>query len=653
MTKSVWNGCWFEADDADMPGLLKGEAARILNDDEGRLSRLEMYLRQYGGTKARTIRPWENPTLANPLDALGGNVDKLRLNVVKAAIDTITAKVGKMRPRPTFLTDGGNWSTQLRAKDLQKFMDGAYHQSDTYELGMDAFRDAMVCGTSAFHPYAHGRRICNERVPVWELFVDRADAMYGTPRCLYRIKWVAKSQVEFLYPDAAGEIEPDMMSATYDAQNDAAKAGFVRVVEAWCLPCCEPEKVGTYDRRKDAKGYGRERVRHNGRHVVMVDSTTVCDEDWASMEFPFVFLHWSKPVQGFWGDSAVQEVLGLQLEINKLLQFIQEAQQKTAQPYVFIREGSVVTPVEQTNLVAQVIKVKDQGGPLSETMQIVAFQSVNPQVMQHLWSLYAKAFEILGSNQLAASATAPAGLESGRALEQLAEEHSERFMAVSRHFEHVLGELMARQFIRCAKEIDERLREAGDSEGFVIRAPSGRVAVKLKWSDVNIDEDGYVIQVFPTSVLPTTPAARIQEVERLSAAGWISVSEARRLLNFPDMESSNDLATADEDNLMRQLEFMLERGEQVWPEPYQDLENAIRVAQQAILRAQVQGAPEAHIDLVRDFITAAEKLLARTQTPNASIPAGVFSQVANPAAGPAAPQAAPGAAGAAAPSRGV
>lgn len=370
------------------------------------------------------------------------------------------------------------------------------------------------------------------------------------------------------------------------------------------------------------------------------------------MEFPFVFLHWSKPVQGFWGDSAVQEVLGLQLEINKLLQFIQEAMQKTAQPFVFTRPGAIVKPTEVTNLIAQVIEVSDQGGPLSESMQIVAFQSVNPQVMQHLWSLYAKAFEILGSNQLAASATAPAGLESGRALEQLAEEHSERFMAVSRHFEHVMGELMARQFIRCAKEIDQRLKDDGDAEGFVIRAPSGRIAVKLRWSDVNIDEDGYVIQVFPTSVLPTTPAARIQEVERLSAAGWISVSEARRLLNFPDMDANTDLATADEDNLMRQLEFMLERGTPMFPEPYQDLEQAIRIGQQAILRAQVQGAPEEHIDLVRDFITAAEKLLARTQTPNAAIPAGVFNQVTSPTPAPT-PGAAPGAAGAAMPSRGV
>ncbi len=635
-------GQWHDANKADVGGLLAGAAAKILNDDEGRLARLELNLRQYGGTKARAIRPWQNPALLNPLEGLGGNTDRLRLNVVKAAIDTITAKVGKMRPRPTFLTEGGDWSTQVKAKQLQRFMDGAYHASDTYELAMDAFRDAMVCGTAVFHPYAYGSCIRNERVPAWELFVERADAMYGTPRCLYRVKWVSTSQVHALYGNAAAEAMADpLTSVASSTRDEATAAGFVRVVEAWCLPCCEPDEIGSYERRTNAANYGRDRAMYNGRHVLLVGEVPVADEDWACPEFPFVFLHWSKPVQGFWGDSAVTEVLGLQLEINKLLQFIQESMQKVAQPFVLIREDALVTPAEITNLIGQVLKVKDpNSGPLSEVIQVVAFNPVAPAVMNHLWMLYSKAFEILGSNQLAASATAPPGLESGRALEQLAEEHSERFMAVSRHFEHVIGELMARQFIRCAKEIDATLRSNGKSEGFVIRAPNGRAAIKLKWSDVSIDEDGYVIQVFPTSVLPTTPAARIQEVERLSAAGWISPSEARRLLNFPDMEASNDLATADEDNLMRQLEWMLERGEAMMPEPYQDLQNAVRVAQQAILRAMTDGVPEAHIDLVRDFITAAEALLKRTQTPNPAVPAGVFSEVGNPSAGvPAVPPA--------------
>lgn len=640
------DAAWFECRDSNkLAGLVNGEAARMLNQDSVRLERLERNLRLYGGSKARNIRPWQNPA-TNVADILGGNVDKLRLNVIKAAIDTITSKVGKIRPRPTFLTDGGDFSTQLRAKNLQRFMDGTYHQSDVYEITSDTFRDAMCMGTGVIHNFTRGQRIVSERTPCYELFTDRADAMYGNPRLLYRIKWIAESQVSSLHPKAvAPKVDHSPMSE--DIVHGGKAQGFVRVVEAWCRPTCPVEEIGDYDKRQDAKDYHRDRAMYNGRHVIVVGDEVVLEEDWSYPDFPFVFIHWSRPVQGFWGDSAIDEVAGLQVEVNKLLQFIQESMQKVAQPFVLRRKDAIATPGEITNLVAQVLDVDSaHQGPLSDVIQVVAFNPVSPQVYQHLWSLYAKAFEILGSNQLAASATAPAGLESGRALEQLAEEHSERFMSVSRHFEHCIGELLARQYIRCAKEIDERLREGGKAEGFVVRAPNGRAAIKLRWSDVAIDEDGYVIQVFPTSVLPTTPAARIQEVERMSGAGWISPTEARRMLDFPDLRSDTDLATADRDNLMRQLEMMLEHGEVMQPEPYQDLTDAIRVSQQAILRAQIDGAPEERIDLVRDFITSAEQLLKRTAAPNAAVPvpAGVFgapAQGASPAA-PAQP-AAPGA----------
>lgn len=624
-------GCWYEASAKEVAGELAGEAQRVMNDDTARIGRLEGYLRLYGGTKARVLRPWQNPSTVES-DSFGGQADALRLNVVKAALDTVTAKVGKIRPRPTFLTDGGDFSMQLRAKNLQRFMDGAYHQSDCYEAGLGLFRDAMICGTAALHSYRHGKRICVEQTPIWELYVDRADALYGRPRCLYRIKWVAQNQVRTLYPKARdAEVDADAREAgTRD------NPGYVRVVEAWCLPTCPPEDCGQYDKRSDTKDYAFDRCAMNGRHVVLAGNVVVADEDWAYPSFPYVFLHWSKPQQGFWGDSAITEVAGLQVEINKLLQFIQEAMQKTAQPMVFVHPNALISPMEVSNLVGQVFKVESDVS-LNDAVVVQTFQSVHPQVMQHLWMLYSKAFEILGSNQLAASASAPPGLESGRSLEVLAEEHSERFMVASRHFEHVLGELQARQFIRVAKEIDEHIKECGDTEGYVIRAPNGRAAIKLKWGDVNIDEDGFVMQVFPTSVLPTTPAAKIQEVERLSEAGWISPQEARRLLDFPDMRADTDLATADRDNLSRQLELMLEQGEAVMPEPYQDLEQAVRVGTQSILRAHIDGVPEENIDLVRDFITMCEALLKRTQTPNPAMPAPTADAAAAPAQAPQVP----------------
>ena len=582
--------------DSTRGGNISGLVQHLINQDRYRLDRYERYFRLYGGNRLLGIRPWESPLTVTGYATMANRTieDALRLNVVKASIDTITSKVGKLRPRPTFVTDGGDYALQLRAKKLQQFMDGAYHQSDSHELGADIFRDAMVFGTGVLHPYREfgddgEPRLCAERVPVWELLVDPADAIYGTPRCIYRTRWVSLDLARILWPRLANLGVP---SDGVDAEaSQAYRAGYVRVIEAWC---------------KSVPG------KECGAYSIVVGGYEADFDEWEYDEFPFVMCHWSKPIQGFWGDSAIREVVGIQVEVNKLIQSVQDAMSKVGQPWVLRKEGAVLRPDKLDNIAASVITV-EAATPMSDAVQVVTFQPVHPQVLAHIENLYQKAFQILGSNQLAASATAPAGLESGRALEALSEEHSERFMTVSRHFEHVMGKLLARQFIRLAKELDEELKEAGKG-GFKLRAPGkGRQSVILKWADVAIDEDGYLIQVWPESVLPTTPAARSQHVQQLADAGWVDRDEARRLLNFPDLAAEDDLNSADIDNLHRQLADMLEEGKSVMPEPYQNLHRALVTAQQAVLRASADRAPEAHIDLVRDYISAVEALIQRAE----------------------------------------
>jgi hypothetical protein len=594
---------WWRAKPAERASAVTGTAATLMGMERWRMDRYERYFRLYGGTRIVGIRPWEDPgILASGTIPSRAITDALRLNVCKAAVDTITSKVGKLRPRPTFVTDHGKWDLQLRAKQLQQFMDGAYHESDAHELGPDVFRDAMVFGTGVLHPYHANGKLRTERVPPWELFVDPADALYGKPRVIWRIKWVSRDTAGVFWPKVK-----DFGSTGADAADasEAYRAGYVRVIEGWCraIP-------------------GREQ----GAHILVVGGEVVDFGAWAHEEFPFVFIHWSKPIQGFWGDSAIQEVVGLQVEINKLIQLVQKSMQLVGQPWVFRKEGAILRPDATTNTPGTTYIVEGTGS-IEESLTVQTFQPVHPQVVAHIWSLYAKAFEILGSNQLAASATAPAGLESGRALEALSEEHSERFMTVSRHFEHCMGELLARQFIRLAKELDEEV--AG---GYVLRAPGkSKQSLKIAWKDVAIDEDGFLIQVWPESVLPATPAARINHVAQLQEMGTITPDQGRRIMRFPDLEAEDDYATADADNLRWQLAQMLEHGEPVTPEPYQNLSEAVKLAQQAVLRSQADGAPSENVDLVREFISSCEALLQRAA-----------SAQPPPPAPPAAPQGAPG-----------
>ena len=53
------------------------------------------------------------------------NNARLTLNVVKACIDTAASKIGKMKPRPLFLTSDGDWDAQQRGKKLTKYIEGS------------------------------------------------------------------------------------------------------------------------------------------------------------------------------------------------------------------------------------------------------------------------------------------------------------------------------------------------------------------------------------------------------------------------------------------------------------------------------------------------------------------------------------------------
>ncbi|HEX2612574.1 MAG TPA: portal protein, partial [Fibrobacteria bacterium] len=589
---------------ASDPGPALGATVeKLLELDEPRQARIEKYYRLYGGSRLLGIRPWEEPTDLKPFER--EQSDALRLNVILAVIDTLCSKVGKLRARPTFLTNGGNWDLKLKAKRLQKFMDGAYHQSDTYEISPEAFRDACWSGTGIMHPYGAGKRICNERVPSHEFVVDPRDAMYGKPRRLYRVKWVSRECVAEEWGDdvlaESGSEAPEL-----NTDDTPGREGYVRVIEAWHLP--SPDYV--YD---EDVAEAMDMPEGCGRHVLQVGEATIEDEAWHAPEFPFVFIRFRKAAQGFWGDSIIKDLVGIQVEINKLLQVIQQAMQLVGQPMVLKRDGTVLSPERPTNAIGQVYNIDSTAPSLSEAIQVVAPAPMNSQVFQHVWALYDKAFEIAGINSLSASATAPAGMESARGLERLSDAQSDRFMELSRHFEYSVGEALARQFIRVAKELDESLEG-----GFSIRAPGERKASEdLRWKDVAIDEDGYLIQVFPTSILPTEPSARMDEVQRMTDAQWVSPDEARKLVDLPDLESSNDYATADLDNLERQLCDMLEHGKDILPEPYQDLGRALKMSQQALLRAKAEGAPDRSLDRVRNFITAIEVMMPPPAPPPA------------------------------------
>lgn len=587
---------WWDLDAESVAQGLEDRARQLWEDDTVRRTDIERNLRRWGLTLSGL---YADPSFKAP--------EALRVNLTKSLTETITAKVGKNRPRPLVLTDGGHFTNKQRAKKLQRFLDGVYQQADVYEKMPAVFRDAMLMGTGVLGTFgdANGHRFSTPRIFPLELLVDAAAATQGidAARDLIRIHPEDKDTLIEDHPSMAVEIES---AALYGPEGSL------------------PSTTAMHGRHRDMRtamvceGWRKARTARDGtfipgRHVKTINGNTLIDEEWADEDFPFVFHFWSAPIRGPWGDSAVSEIRGMEKEVNILLQRAQEAMHRTGLANVLAHTDSKLKIAKTSDEPMTVVTWEGQFKP-----EIITNQAVHPQIMQQPEVLMRLAANQLGTNELQISASKPAGIESGRALEQLSEEHAVRFDTISKNFEITMSKKLALALVACAKRMDATIKADG-GKGLRLQSTYKKEYIDLNWSDVELGPKEFFLDVFPVSVLPHTPAGRTTEVERWQANKWISADEAKSLLDFPDLESVASVSRASFDLLEWQLEQMLDEGKDVQFDPRQDLELARRFGTHAKLKAQRENYPAEHIALLEDFLTSIDEALA---PPPAAPPGG-------------------------------
>jgi hypothetical protein len=160
-------------------------------------------------------------------------------------------------------------------------------------------------------------------------------------------------------------------------------------------------------------------------------------------------------------------------------------------------------------------------------------------------------------------------------------------------------------------------------------------AKKLTWTDVQMEEDAYVLKMFPTNLLPTTPAGRLATVKELSNEGFIQDKRAvAQLLDFPDVSKMFNDYTAQLDLADKQIAMVMDgRDDEVEPNEYQDLKVLVDRATVAMVRAEHDGAPRKSIDALLNLIQAAEARMAEQQP----APAAPEAQQPAPPPGPGIP----------------
>ncbi len=241
---------------------------------------------------------------------------------------------------------------------------------------------------------------------------------------------------------------------------------------------------------------------------------------------------------------------------------------------VFLERGSQVAKEQINNQTWGIIEYEGQ------PPRFFVPQTVAGEVFSHLDRLYNRAYEISGISQLSATSLKPAGLESGVALREYSDIETERFVIVGQAYESAFLEV-ARQMIDLAKDVSE------EGKTYEVISYGDKDIEKIKWSDINLREDQYRMKVYPASLLPTTPAARLQTVIEMAQAGLIDKTETRSLLDFPDIEQFNKLATAPMEEAEMLVEEILEKGKYHPPEPFSNLQLHLQTSSGHISRPRL------------------------------------------------------------------
>jgi len=525
-------------------------------------------------------------------------VDRPTMNVVQSCTDTLVSRISQSRPRPVFLTDNGDYKERNLAKQMNTFINGELYQTSAYEEGALTLRDASVLGTGCIKVYeGQDKKVALDRVLNAELLVDPNDALYGKPRQLFHMKLMDRSVLKEIFPDSRGDIER-AENSTPDTTSVETIADQVMVVEAWHLPSSP-----------DAD---------DGLHVIACSEGVLLKDEYKKDRFPFAFLHHTPRMTGFWAQGLPEQLMGTQVEINKLLQTMSTAINLVGVPRVFVETGSKVVKAHLNNNVGAIVEY--QGTKPS--------YEVAPCVPQELYAqlerLIQFAYQQTGISALSAAAQKPAGLNSGEAIRNYDDLQTDRFAALERRYHNFYIEL-AYLIIDQAKDIAER----DGKYQTVYPGKDGTRKVDLPKAD-RLD-DPFVIQCFDSSSLPRDPAGRAQKITEFMQAGILSPQEGRRLLDFPDLQQDEKLANAGEERILQALDDIVESGKFTPPDPFMDLGMALQKVVQYYNLYVPAKLEEKKAQMLRTFFTQVQQLQMAAMPPAPGAPM--------PGAAPAAPEA--------------
>lgn len=560
---------WWELEAIQLSRCLFGVVDQIQSRSSFVSDGFLRHLRLYSGSTAMGL----NISSANA-NSFNNGANQFRppigYNVVQACVDTATNSLCETKIKPMVLTEGGSWKLQQKSKKMNAFIEGLFMKLNVHHITTMAVKNGSIFGTGVVKVYADDGQVVIENILPNEIVVCPADSVYGKPRSLYQTRFVSKYDLAKAFPENETFIQ--------NMQTDTVINGFghvvtecIKVIEAWHLPSA------------DDSG--------DGKHAIVVDGKTLLDEQWTKDRFPFAFYRHTELPVGFYGRGMPEELIPIQYEMNMLSQRASQMLKLMAVPRIFMEESSQIDEGQLNNQIGSIIKYRGTPPILSTP------QAVPPEVFQQIDRLYNKAFELQGIPQLQAAGKKPAGVDSGKALREYADQATTRFITLSQQREQLHIDIA----MLCFEACDDLSKQYGvNYKVNTFDRKDGMQAITYK--DVSLKPDFYTVQVWPTNFLSDTPSAKLQDIQELVQAGLIPPQAAPSLLDFPDIEQYTQLADSGYQLARKTIESMIEGGPYIPPEETDNLSACSQLGVQYLAQAKLLDDSEDVVDMLRRYL---------------------------------------------------
>ena len=403
-------------------------------------------------------------------------------NIIASCIETLGSKIASQKVRPFFNTVNGTFKEMQIARQAQIFFDQLYEENNVNKIVTSAFRDACIFDKGIVKISDDG---ITNRLP-WNVYVDPREVSYN------QITHVAER-----LPKTPGRL----LELKYGVKGD---------------------------RNLDYTVYEYYDVMEHIKAIYITEMNKVVVHEYKPNRIPYLSIHYSNPIKGNTSQSVVDQLYGIQMQIDELLAVMKDSIAMNPGMTLLVPRSSNIKTNMLSNRTGQIIQYDPIPGQTASPVTYATNDIISAQFVQLLDKLKNDAYEIVGISQLSATSQKPEGLNSGIALSTMEDIESDRF------------ETQLNNVIRLYVDIAKACLDIFPPDEKIL--PEDIIRANIKWSDIVEARNNMKIQFSAAQSLSKDPSEKLKQLTALASSGVIPQSHIATLMELPDLNAGYNIA---------------------------------------------------------------------------------------------------------------